>query len=82
MPNGIVSYNLSIVGVDLLTSNTQFSDSVILNDTEYLFTEGIQPYTAYNVTVTSQTEAGLGNPVSVDFQTLQAGTYIHQYVSY
>ena len=61
------------MGVDLLTSSTQFSDPVILNDTEYLFTEGIQPYTAYNVTVTSRTGAGLGNPVEINFQTPQAG---------
>lgn len=44
IPNGIVSYNFSIVGVDLLTGDIEFSDSVLLSDTEYLFTEGILPY--------------------------------------
>lgn len=74
MPNGIVSYNLSIVGVDILTSDIDFSDSVLLSDTDYLFTEGIQPYSNYTVTVTAQTEAGAGDSVSIDFETPQAGT--------
>ena len=78
IPNGIVSYNFSIVGVDLLTGDIEFSDSVLLSDTEYLFTEGILPYSEYNVTVTAQTEAGLGNPVEISFQTPQAGTYVYK----
>ena len=67
-PNGIVTYILSAVGVDLASGTTVFNQSLALNDTEYQI-ESTQLYSNYTVMVTSRTGGGDGDSVTTSVQT-------------
>ena len=68
-PNGVVNYTVSIVGVSFTT------DATVLNETSETANTSadidIQPHSNYTVVVTSRTVAGEGDPVSINFQTLE-----------
>ena len=74
MPNGIITYTISIIGEDLIDGTIVMNSSTTVNSTE-LFVEAIQPYSTYTVVVTSRTGAGDGDPVNVSFQTPEAGKW-------
>jgi len=62
--NGIVSYIISIVGMDLATQITvlnEISDAVI--ETQYSFGTAVEEYAVYVVTVTAVTGGGQGPTV-------------------
>ena len=73
--NGIVSYIISIVGMDLATQITvlnEISDAVI--ETQYSF--DVEEYAVYVVMVTAMTGGGQGPTVETSFTTPEGGTQI------
>ena len=73
--NGIVSYIISIVGMDLATQITvlnEISDAVI--ETQYSF--DVEEYAVYVVMVTAMTGGGLGPTVETNFTTPEGGMHI------
>ena len=74
MPNGIITYAISIIGEDLIDGTIVQNSSTTLNSTEFLV-EDIQPYSNYTVVVTSRTGAGDGDPVTISFETPEASKW-------
>ena len=74
----MVTYSVEVVERDLLTNDnfTVATENMVAGlELAVNYTE--EPYSEYTVVVTSQTGAGMGDPVSVSFQTPEEGKYIN-----
>jgi len=68
--NGIVSYIISIVGMDLVTQLTVLNETVsAVNETQYSFETTVEEYAVYVVMVTAVTGGGQGPTVETNFTT-------------
>ena len=75
--NGIVSYIISIVGMDLATQLTVLNQTVsAVSETQYSFGTAVEEYAVYVVTVTAVTGGGQGPTVETSFTTPEGGTQI------
>ena len=70
-PNGNLSYNVSLVGVSLVTRMEVLSESSVVRDTQVLFASTGVVYTRYTATVVPQTGGGPGPETTVTFTTPQ-----------
>ena len=73
MPNGIITYAISIIGEDLIDGTIVLNTSTTVNSTELVVE--VQPYSTYTVVVTSRTGAGDGDPVTISFETPEASKW-------
>ena len=77
-PNGVVTYSVEVVERDLLTNdNFTVATENMVTGLELAVNYTEEPYSEYTIVVTSQTGAGMGDPVSVSFQTPEEGKYIN-----
>jgi len=68
--NGVVSYIISIVGMDLVTQLTVLNETVsAVNETQYSFETTVEEYAVYVVMVTAVTGGGQGPTVETNFTT-------------
>ena len=76
-PNGIVTYFVAITEMDLFSTEitSLFNDDTA--ELELIFEYAVVPYSEYNINVTSQTSAGLGETEQLVLQTSESGeTYV------
>ena len=66
MTNGIVSYELTVTGVDLVTELTALNVTAATNETQYLLEAAVEIYAQYVVMVTAITGGGRGSTVETN----------------
>ena len=66
MTNGIVSYELTVTGVDLVTELTVLNVTAATNETQYLLEAAVEIYAQYVVMVTAITGGGRGPMVETN----------------
>ena len=69
MTNGIVSYELTVTGVDLATELIALNVTAATNETQYLIEAAVEIYAQYVVMVTAITGGGRGPTVETNFTT-------------
>ena len=71
MPNGIVSYNVMLSGVNLVNNMPIDINNNLMNVTETMYTvaHSPQPYSTYTAEVAAFTSAGFGPVTTVTEQT-------------
>ena len=78
MPNGEISYNVSISGMDLATNETVLDGMMgSLTATQVTFMHMVEPYALYTIECVPVTIAGSGRPTTVSFQTPEGGKNSH-----
>ena len=77
-PNGIVSYELSITGVDLATQFNVLSETAVTNETQYSVETTLEVYAQYVVMVTAMTGGGQGPTVVTNLTTPEGGKLTEQ----
>ena len=78
MPNGIVSYEVSITGVDLATKLNVLSETAVTNETQYSVETTLEVYALYVVMVTAMTGGGQGQTVVTNLTTPEGGKLTEQ----
>ncbi len=75
LPNGVVSYNVTLSGVNLANNEaiTISENSAIVMETSYTVTHSSIPYSDYTAVVFSSTSAGPGSMTTVTEQTDEEG---------
>lgn len=77
MPNGEISYNVSVFGMDLATNEVVFDEAIgSVTVTEIVFEHDVEPYALYVIEVVSITGAGPGNTTTDGFETPEGGTLL------
>ena len=77
-PNGIVSYELSITGVDLATQLSVLSETTVTNETQYSVETTLEVYAQYVVMVTAMTGGGQAQTVVTNLTTPEGGKLTEQ----
>ena len=77
-PNGIVSYEVSITGVDLATQLNVLSETAVTNETQYSVEAALEVYAQYVVMVTAMTGGGQGPTVVTNLTTPEGGKLTEQ----
>ena len=77
-PNGIVSYELSITGVDLATQLSVLSETTVTNETQYSVETTLEVYAQYVVMVTAMTGGGPAQTVVTNLTTPEGGKLTEQ----
>ena len=75
-PNGIVSYEVTVTGVDLATQLSVLNVTAATNETQYLLGTTVEVYAQYVVMVTAITGGGRGTPVETNFNTSEGGELV------
>ena len=73
MTNGIVSYGLTVTGVDLATELIALNMTAATNETQYSIRTDVEIYAQYVVMVTAITGGGRGPTVETNFTTPEGG---------
>ena len=73
-PNGRVNYTVEVEERDLLTGNISIIHTEVVTGTELTVQYQVEPYSVYNVSVTSQTSVGMAEAVTVSFMTPEKGS--------
>ena len=73
MTNGIVSYEVTVTGVDLATQLSVLNVTAATNETQYSIRTDVEIYAQYVVMVTAITGGGRGPTVEADFTTPEGG---------
>ena len=79
-PNGIVSYEVNVTGVDLATQLNVLSETAVTNETQYSVETTVEVYAQYVVMVTAMTGGGQGPTVVTNFTTPEGGKLTEQMV--
>ena len=66
MPNGIVSYEVTVTGVDLATQLSVLNVTAATNETQYSIRTDVEVYAQYVVMVTAITGGGRGPTVETN----------------
>ena len=90
MPNGVVSYTVTLSGINLVNNSTIdiTSNTATLMETMYTIEHSSVPYSDYTAVVVAMTSAGPGPESTLTVQTSEAGmlytmpTVIAFFVSY
>ena len=69
MTNGIVSYQVTVTGVDLATDLIALNMTAAANETQYSIRTDVEIYALYVVMVTAITGGGRGPTVETNFTT-------------
>ena len=77
-PNGIVSYEVSITGVDLATQLNVLSETTVTNETQYSVETTLEVYAQYVVMVTAMTGGGQAQTVVTNLTTPEGGKLTEQ----
>ena len=77
-PNGIVSYEVSITGVDLATQLNVLSETAVTNETQYSVEAALEVYALYVVMVTAMTGGGPAQTVVTNLTTPEGGKLTEQ----
>ena len=77
MPNGAVSYNVTLSGINLFNNNsiTISPDAATVLETMYSVPHSVVPYSSYTAVVVAYTGAGASEQRTVTKQVAQAGKY-------
>ena len=78
MPNGIVSYEVNVTGVDLVTQLNVLSETAVTNETQYSVETTLEVYAQYVVMVTAMTGGGQGPTVVTNLTTPEGGKLTEQ----
>ena len=73
-PNGRVNYTVKVEERDLLTGDVTIIHTEVVTGTELTVQYEVEPYSVYNISVTSQTIAGMAEAVTVSFMTPEEGS--------
>ena len=73
MTNGIVSYEVTVTGVDLATELIALNVTAATNETQYSLEAAVEIYAQYVVMVTAITGGGRGPTVETNFTTPEGG---------
>ena len=73
MTNGIVSYEVTVTGVDLATQLSVLNVTAATSETQYLLGTDVEFYAQYVVMVTAMTRGGRGPTVETNFTTPEGG---------
>ena len=72
-PNGLVNYTVVVQEIDLLTREITLIEMLTVGEENLILMYRVQPYSMYNVSVTSLTVIGEGDVVMESFTTDEAG---------
>ena len=78
MPNGIVSYEVNVTGVDLVTQLNVLSETAVTNETQYSVEAALEVYALYVVMVTAMTGGGPAQTVVTNLTTPEGGKLTEQ----
>ena len=73
-PNGRVNYTVKVEERDLLSGNISIVHTEVVTETELTVQYQVEPYSIYNISVTSQTSAGMAEAVTDSFMTPEKGS--------
>ena len=75
MLNGMVMYNVTVVGVDMENDNTILSSTTTVSTTDHVLQYSVEPFSEYTVTVVPVTDAGGGNASVTSFVTPEGSMF-------
>ncbi len=70
-PNGILTYNITLTGINLLRSNQILFEEGVVTEQEFLLEVASVPYTFYTASVVPQTGGGVGPETNATLSTDQ-----------